>query len=43
MLNLIRKHGYGVFTWTDGRQYKGYWINGMQHGLGTYIGTKGKE
>lgn len=23
-----KKEGYGEFTWSDGRIYKGYWMNG---------------
>ena len=30
------KDGYGVFTWPDGRQYKGGWKNGKQHGAEKY-------
>jgi len=30
------KHGYGIFTWFDGRRYAGYWAKGRQHGLGIY-------
>lgn len=38
----INKHGYGVFTWPDGRVYKGSWLNGKQHGQGEYKNQKGK-
>ncbi len=31
-----KKEGYGVFTFKDGRVYKGQWLNGKQHGRGTY-------
>ena len=27
-LNYDRKHGFGIYTWQDGRQYEGYWLNG---------------
>lgn len=40
---MINKEGYGVFTWPDGRQYKGYWVNGKQHGKGVFINDKGIE
>jgi hypothetical protein len=30
------KHGFGVYTWPEGQVYKGNWVDGMQHGLGTY-------
>ena len=23
-----KKHGYGIYTWPDGRVYKGYWKDG---------------
>jgi hypothetical protein len=32
-----KKHGFGKYTWADGRQYIGYWENGKQHGYGKYI------
>ena len=50
-----RKHGYGEFSWPDGKMYKGYWENGMMVGksnglmnerqVGRYGGDKsrGKE
>ena len=31
-----RKHGYGIYTWNDGKQYEGWWQNGKQHGEGIY-------
>lgn len=40
---LQRKHGYGEFTWPDGKMYKGYWENGKQHGRGTYRGSSAIE
>ena len=36
-----KKSGYGVFTWPDGRKYAGSWLNGNQHGIGTYTSTSG--
>ena len=39
---MINKHGYGVFTWPDGREYKGSWLNGKQHGEGAYKNQNGK-
>lgn len=38
-----RKHGYGVYTWADGRQYAGNWKNGKQHGEGVYRLANGTE
>lgn len=34
------KHGEGTMTWADGLQYKGQWLNGVQHGAGVHIDTK---
>ena len=31
-----RKHGFGIQTWTDGRDYVGHWWQGKTHGLGKY-------
>ena len=31
-------HGRGVFTWSDGRRYKGECINDKKHGNGTFNG-----
>jgi hypothetical protein len=37
-----KKEGFGVFTWADGRIYKGNWINGKQSGTGKYIRPNGE-
>ena len=37
-----QKHGYGEFTWPDGRKYAGQWFNAKQHGSGTYTNVKGE-
>jgi len=34
-----KKHGYGVFTWPNGNQYKGMWSDGNQHGEGEIFKT----
>ena len=34
---MDKKHGYGVYHWSDGRKYEGYWKDGRQHGEGKYI------
>lgn len=34
---MDRKHGFGLYTWADGRRYEGYWAFGKQHGEGKYI------
>ena len=36
-----QKHGWGVFTWADGRKYEGFWAEGKQHGEGALM-YKGK-
>ena len=40
---MINKEGFGVFTWPDGRQYRGFWANGKQHGKGVFVNDKGIE
>ena len=32
-----KKHGKGMYFWTDGRKFDGYWANGKQSGKGKYI------
>jgi hypothetical protein len=27
-------NGFGVYVWSDGRQYKGDWLNNQMHGEG---------
>ena len=31
-------HGFGVFFWSDGRSYKGYYEADKKHGYGIYSG-----
>ena len=38
-----KKQGYGLYQWTDGRKYKGWWNKGKQHGFGIYTGSKKDE
>ena len=38
---MDKKHGYGVYTWTDGRKYEGQWANGRQHGKGRFLNPDG--
>lgn len=40
---MDKKHGYGVFTWSDGRMYKGGWRDGKQHGEGIFVTENGEE
>ena len=37
------EHGYGVFTWLDGSQYKRNWVYEKQHGKERFISDKGIE
>ncbi|CAF1372300.1 unnamed protein product [Rotaria sordida] len=40
--NLSGKpHGYGILTFSDGRQYDGRFYEGKYHGKGTFIGLNG--
>ena len=36
-----KKDGEGVFKWGDGREYRGQWKNGKQHGKGTLVDKDG--
>ena len=35
-------HGYGVYTWTDGRKYEGHYENDKKNGQGTYKWADGR-
>ena len=37
-----KKHGFGIFTWPDGRKYIGHWEKGKQHGTGKYAANNGE-
>ncbi len=37
-----KKHGFGTYTWKDGRLYDGPFFEGKQHGVGKYIAVGGK-
>jgi len=28
--------GIGIYTWIDGREYRGEWKNSNMHGIGSY-------
>ena len=43
MFGEYRKHGFGVFTWKDGKRYEGYWDDGKQHGQGCFTDKNGKH
>ena len=34
---MDKKGGKGTFYWPNGSRYEGFWENGKQHGVGTYI------
>ena len=36
-----RKHGRGIQTWPDGREYSGQWFNNNINGQGRYIRSDG--
>jgi hypothetical protein len=36
-----KRTGYFVYTWPDGRQYSGDWLDGKFHGQGTYTWPNG--
>ena len=36
-----QQHGYGTFTYPDGKKYVGEWKNGKKHGQGTYTLANG--
>ena len=36
-------HGRGIFTWSDGKQYEGEYINGKKVGQGIYTWPDGRQ
>ena len=36
-------HGYGVYTWADGRQYEGNFVNDLKEGEGTLVWADGRK
>ncbi len=36
-----KRHGHGIMTWPDGRQFDGQWFNGKQEGEGNFTNTEG--
>lgn len=36
-------HGYGVYTWLDGRRYEGSYNTNKKHGRGTYTYSDGSK
>lgn len=31
------RHGYGIAVFADGMMYEGEWVNGKEHGSGTWM------
>jgi len=36
-------HGEGVFSWSDGRKYKGEYYNDLKHGKGDFYWPDGRK
>ena len=36
-------HGFGVYTWQDGRRYEGQYSYNKKHGKGTYTYSDGSK
>ena len=36
-------HGYGVYTWKDGRRYEGQYERDRKHGMGVYMWADGRK
>jgi len=36
-------HGYGVFTWEDGRVFSGNYVMDKKEGYGVFVWPDGKE
>jgi hypothetical protein len=36
-------HGFGVYTWKDGRRYEGFYVMNKKHGQGTYTYSDGSK
>ena len=36
-------HGYGSYTWKDGRKYEGYYENDKKQGYGVYTWADGRK
>lgn len=37
------KHGFGCYTWSDGRKYIGDWKKNKRNGRGKLISENGQE
>lgn len=40
---LLFRHGHGIYTWPDGRQYEGEYYNDKKHGFGIYTWADGRR
>ena len=36
-------HGFGIYTWLDGRKYEGEYHMNKKHGMGTYTYSDGSQ
>lgn len=34
-------NGYGLYTWSDGKKYEGYFVQGLMHGKGKIMYLNG--
>lgn len=40
---MDNRHGFGIYTWPDGKSYEGFWKNNLMHGEGKMNFTNGKS
>jgi len=40
---MNKMHGYGVFTWADGRKYEGEYIDDKKQGHGIFKWPDGRQ
>jgi hypothetical protein len=36
-------NGHGTYTWADGRQYVGHWVNNTKQGMGYFTWPDGSS
>ena len=36
-------HGFGIYTWANGREYRGEYFNNLKEGNGVYIWGDGRK